>query len=125
MRAPDARQRRTAGAVRRGGRAMNAHGWLALALAAAFAAPAVAQDEGDDEEFAELLDVLSEETEVATKTRMNSDYVPGIVTVLDARTLQATGVRTVWDALSFVPGVETWRDNSATPTLSVRGIPFP
>jgi outer membrane receptor for ferrienterochelin and colicins len=95
---------------------------LFLALAAATAASA---QDVDEAEFAELLDVLSEETEVATKTRMNSDYVPGIVTVLDAQTLSAMGARTVWDALSFVPGVETWLDGSATPTVTVRGIPFP
>ena len=95
----------------------------ALAACALAAPPLFAQE--TDEEFAELLDVLSEETEIATRTRMNSDFVPGIVTVLDAQKMQVLGARTVWDALSFVPGVEAWRDPSGTPTISVRGIPFP
>jgi outer membrane receptor for ferrienterochelin and colicins len=98
---------------------------LTLALSLALPLPALAQDEAGDDEFAELLDVLAEETEVATRTKMNSDYVPGIVTVLDARTLEALGARTVWDALSHVPGVEAWRDPAGTPTITVRGIPFP
>lgn len=98
---------------------------LAIALAAALPLPAFAQEAEGEEEFAELLDVLAEETEVATRTRMNSDYVPGIVTVLEARTLEAQGARTLWDALSYVPGVEAWRDASGTPTITVRGIPFP
>jgi outer membrane receptor for ferrienterochelin and colicins len=96
---------------------------LPLCVALALASPVSAQEE--DEELAELLDVLSEETEVATRTRMNSDYVPGIVTVLDAERISQLGARTVWDAMSFVPGVEAWRDASGTPTISVRGIPFP
>lgn len=96
----------------------------ALALALALAAPGLSAQE-NDEEFDELLEVLSEETEIATRTRMNSDFVPGIVTVLDAQKLQALGARTVWDALAFVPGVEAWRDPTGTPTMTVRGIPFP
>jgi outer membrane receptor protein involved in Fe transport len=101
--------------------------WLAHAIAFGLfaAAPVASAQDEDDAEFAELLDVLSEETEVATRTRMNSDYVPGIVTVLDARTLETLGARTVWDALSHVPGVEAWRDPAGTPTITVRGIPFP
>jgi outer membrane receptor for ferrienterochelin and colicins len=98
---------------------------LSLALSLCLPLPALAQEEPGEDEFAELLDVLAEETEVATRTRMNSDYVPGIVTVLEARTLEAQGARTVWDALSYVPGVEAWRDPSGTPTITVRGIPFP
>lgn len=86
---------------------------------------ASAQAQEEDAELAELLDVLAEETEIATKTRMNSDYVPGIVTVLDAQTMSAMGARTVWDAMSFVPGVETWMDALAVPSMSVRGITFP
>ena len=96
----------------------------AVVCALLLASPCV-QAQDDEEDFAELLDVMSEETEVATKTRMNSDYVPGIVSVLDAQTLGAMGVRTVWDAMPFVPGVEAWLDPSGTPTVTVRGIPFP
>lgn len=98
---------------------------LTLALSLCVPLHSLAQDEAGEDEFAELLDVLAEETEVATRTRMNSDYVPGIVTVLEARTLEAMGARTVWDALSYVPGVEAWRDPNGTPTITVRGIPFP
>ena len=60
----------------------------------------------DQEEMLALLAVLEEETEVATKTKMNADYVPGIVTVLHGEDLEAMGARTVWEALAFVPGVE-------------------
>lgn len=98
-----------------------------MASAALFVAGVVGADEPGDEadELEALLEVISEETEIATKTRMNADYVPGIVSVLDGDKLAAYGARTVWEALQFVPGVEPSMDRSGTPTLTVRGIPFP
>ena len=58
--------------------------WLraaCCAMAALLGAPVVSASE--DPELAALLAMLDEETEIATKTRMNSDFVPGMVTVLD------------------------------------------
>jgi len=78
-----------------------------------------------DEDLANLLAILDEETEIATKTKMNSDFVPGIVTVLEGDQLEALGVRTVWEALSLVPGVEPIRDVVGSPSVVVRGIDFP
>lgn len=92
-------------------------------LLLALAVPLFAQEE--DAELAALLEVLENETAIATKTRMNSDYVPGIVTVLEAEELEALGFETVWEALAMVPGMQTVRDGSATPSLIVRGIQFP
>ena len=96
---------------------------LFLALAMAVALPLFGQEE--DKELAELLAVIESETAIATKTRMNSDYVPGIVTVLESEELEALGFETVWEALAMVPGVQPVRDGAATPSLIVRGIQFP
>jgi len=82
--------------------------------------PAMAEEEMS--EMTELLAILEQETEVATKTKMNADYVPGIVTVLHGADLEAMGVRTVWEALGFVPGVETRINNLGRPMVVVRGI---
>ena len=76
----------------------------------------------DQEELLELLSVLEEETEVATKTKMNADYVPGIVTVLHGDDMEVLGVRTVWEALGFVPGVEIKINTLGRPMVVVRGI---
>ena len=76
----------------------------------------------DQEELLELLSVLEEETEVATKTKMNADYVPGIVTVLHGNDMEVLGVRTVWEALGFVPGVEIKINTLGRPMVVVRGI---
>jgi iron complex outermembrane receptor protein len=74
--------------------------------------------------LAELLAILQEETEIATKSKMNADYVPGIVTVLHGDDLEAMGVRTVWEALGFVPGIDATIDNFGRPLALVRGIGY-
>ena len=98
---------------------------LALFLLAATAVFAQEPPQSEDAELAELMSVIEQETAIATKTRMNSDYVPGIVTVLEGDELDALGFDTVWEALALVPGVQAVRDPSATPTVIVRGIQFP
>jgi iron complex outermembrane receptor protein len=71
-------------------------------------------------ELEDLVAILSEETAVATKTRMNSDFVPGVVTVLHGDELEALGVETAWEALSFVPGILAVRDRVGLPSVLVR-----
>ncbi len=72
----------------------------------------------------ELMEILEESTEIATKTRMNADYVPGIVSILHGDDLEALGVQTVWEALSLLPGVQTVRAELGNPVVSVRGLNF-
>jgi|GEM_PF-242664 len=84
--------------------------------------PVLAEEEGDLSEMNELLAILEQETAVATKTKMNTDYVPGIVTVLQGTDLEAMGARTVWEALGFVPGVKTRINELGRPMVMVRGI---
>ena len=98
------------------------HMRVALAVLA-LAAPCAAHAAQDEE--AELLAVLKQETDIATKTRMNSDFVPGIVTILDGDRMRALGARTVWDAMAYVPGVLPILDGTGTPEVAVRGLPFP
>jgi outer membrane receptor for ferrienterochelin and colicins len=78
---------------------------------------------GSDEE-AELLDTLLEETEVATRSMQNADFVPGVVSVLQGEDLAALGTRTVLDALALVPGIEANRDSDGNATLRVRNFDF-
>lgn len=93
---------------------------LTFLIVAFIAIPSLAQT---DEE-SELQSLLREETELATRTRMNHDFVPGMVTVLQGTELRTLGVRTVWEALSLVPGVQSVRDLYASPLVLVRGINF-
>jgi outer membrane receptor for ferrienterochelin and colicins len=99
------------------------HGVLWMAIAAA--GSALAQDgaeRADEVERQALLQLLAEETEVATRTRENADFVPGIVSVLSADEARALGARSVLDAIALLPGIEVNRDPNGAATLRVRGI---
>jgi iron complex outermembrane receptor protein len=93
-----------------------------LLLALATAAPA--QDD-EDAAYAELMATLDQETAIVTKTRMNRDFVPGMVSVLEGDELTELGVRTVWEALAQIPGVQIELDARGNPTLTARGVYFP
>jgi iron complex outermembrane receptor protein len=98
---------------------------LAVATASAGAQEHVAEAGGDAAELEQLLQILAEETEVATRTRMNGDFVPGIVSVLTGEEMEALGFETVWEALSLVPGIQVARDILGTPTRVMGGLQFP
>lgn len=59
-----------------------------------------------EDPVSDLMRVLDEETAIATRTKLNIDFVPGMVTVLHGKDLLAKGIRTVHEALALVPGVE-------------------
>lgn len=73
-------------------------------------------------ELERLLLILDEQTDIATKTKLNADYVPGMVTVLDGASVASKGARTVWDALALVPGIETAIDPIGRKQIVVRGV---
>lgn len=62
---------------------------------------------GDEKQLQQLLNILDKHTEIATKSKLNADYVPGMVTVIDADVARSQGKHTVWEALNLVPGIET------------------
>lgn len=69
-----------------------------------------------------LLNIIEKYTDIATKTKINSDYVPGIITVIYSDELEASGFRTVWDALESVPGVELNVGQSGSRQTLFRGF---
>jgi len=75
----------------------------------------------EDEELA-LLELLDNQTEIATKTKINTDFVPGMVTVLSGDDLGKKGIHTVWQALGTVPGMEVSIDQIGSKIVKVRGI---
>jgi iron complex outermembrane receptor protein len=83
------------------------------------------QQKGEEKELADLLSIVQQETDVATKTRMNSDYVPGIVSVLEGDDLEALGIATAGEALGLVPGIVPQLDERASESVIVRGLDFP
>jgi len=80
----------------------------------------VQADQDDEKEMMRLLAILDKHTEIATKTKLNADYVPGMVTVLYGKDLEVRGVRTVWEAMGLVPGFEVSSSGTAK-ELIIRG----
>ncbi|QTA79411.1 TonB-dependent receptor [Desulfonema limicola] len=75
-----------------------------------------------DEELKWLKEEAVETTEIATKTKMDADLVPGMVTILSREQLEKQGIRTVFEALPLVPGITTLMTGMGEPIVSVRGI---
>ena len=94
-----------------------------IALLALVASSCVmAQDSSAEDELNQFLDLLNQQTSLATNTRLNADFVPGMLSVLDAEQMQRRGFRTLWDALESLPGVQASRDTTGERSISVRGI---
>ena len=89
-------------------------GMLGLEMSAAMA--------GEMDEMRHLLALIETQTEIATKEKMNADFVPGIITILLGEKMEAMGARTVGEAISMTPGVETSINNAGDPMILIRGI---
>ena len=76
----------------------------------------------EEQQLQQLLAILDKHTELATKSKLNADFVPGMITVFNGRDLEARGIRTVWQALGLVPGIEISLAGSGNPEIVVRGI---
>jgi outer membrane receptor for ferrienterochelin and colicins len=94
------------------------HGLLGLW---AVGLPAVAPA-GDEAEMRKLLALLDQQTTLATSSRMNADYIPGMATVLRGEDLLARGVRTVWEALGLVPGLTQGMEFTGERQILSRGV---
>lgn len=81
-----------------------------------------AQQLSEDQQYQQLLDLLTQQTTLATQTRLNVDFVPGTVNILKADDLEDRGFKDVWDALGFLPGVQKTIDSTGSKSLIVRGI---
>jgi outer membrane receptor for ferrienterochelin and colicins len=96
---------------------------LAIVLLSAFVGVGSVQAQSGDAE-ADLLALLAEETELATRNKQNADFVPGILTVLQGEEARLLGARTALDALALVPGIDVARDRFGAAAIRVRGIDF-
>lgn len=79
----------------------------------------------DQELLDELMSIVDESTKIATKTRMNSNSIPGTLTVLQGKEMAALGARTAWDALALVPGFLPTKDPNGGTSVIARGLSFP
>jgi outer membrane receptor for ferrienterochelin and colicins len=89
--------------------------WLTLA-------GLVANAEDSEDDLQALMALLEQETELATSTRMNADYVPGMVTVLYGQDARQAGKSSVADALGEVAGFYLIESNNGDKRAVVRGV---
>lgn len=98
---------------------------LALALfLPILTAGAQAAEVSEEAELRDLLGLLDRQTELATKTGMNADYIPGMATILSGDDLLARGARTVWEALSLVPGISQGLEVTGERQVLSRGVGY-
>jgi iron complex outermembrane receptor protein len=91
---------------------------LGFALSAALSHGALAAEDLSSG----MLEDLGEQTRIATRTKLNIDYAPGTISILQSDDLLSKGARTVWEALGLVPGFEMSMDETGNRQVLVRGI---
>jgi len=60
-----------------------------------------AEEPASIESFESLLEDVSD---IATRKSLNTDYLPAVVTVIDAETFRAAGIQNLSEALDMLPG---------------------
>lgn len=91
-------------------------------LALAIAGGVQAQDSSEQDELNQFMNLLEQQTSLATDTRINADFVPGMLSVLSAEQMERRGFRTLWEALASLPGVQATMNETGMRSITVRGI---
>ncbi|MES9863973.1 MAG: TonB-dependent receptor [Candidatus Thiodiazotropha sp. LLP2] len=81
-----------------------------------------AAENSENQDLHDLLSLLDSQTELATKSRMNADYVPGMASILYGDDLLARGARTAWEALGLVPGISLGMEFTGERQILSRGV---
>ena len=76
----------------------------------------------DSDEREDLLSLLEGATELATKSGMNANFVPGMATILSGDDLLQRGARTVWESLALVPGLSLGLEMTGERQVLSRGV---
>ena len=79
-------------------------------------------DSEDMLELNKLMTIIDKYSDLATKTRMNSDFVPGLLTIVTRDEMEIAGLKTVEDVLKTMAGIHIYSDSLGFRTISIRGI---
>ena len=80
----------------------------------------------NDVDTANDLDALVDSmSELATKKSLNVDYLPSVVTVIDAQTYTDAGIQTIAEALDMLPGIQMQLSTTGYTMTTVRGLKNP
>ena len=69
--------------------------------------------------------LLNDASELATKKSINVDYLPSVITVIDAQTFVEGGIQNVGEALGMLPGIQMQLTVLGQPMTTVRGFKNP
>ena len=73
----------------------------------------------------DLLSILDDATATVTKSKLNVDYTPSVVSVLSHQQLRSLGIKTLFEALSILPGIETSINHFGIKKVVFRGFDNP
>lgn len=73
----------------------------------------------------DLESLLDNASELATKKSLNVDYLPSVVTIIDAQTYRDAGIQTIAEALDMLPGIQMQISQVGYTTSTVRGLKMP
>lgn len=78
-----------------------------------------------DDNTQDLESLLNDATTIATKKSLNVDYLPSVVTVIDAQTFIDAGVQNISQALDMLPGFQVQVSPMGYTITTVRGFKNP
>ena len=78
-----------------------------------------------DEKIDDFKSILDDANHVVTKKLINVDYLPSVITVIDASTFLDAGVQNVGEAIGMLPGIQIQLNFIGQPIIKVRGFANP
>ncbi|MFA6192397.1 MAG: TonB-dependent receptor [Sulfurimonas sp.] len=94
-----------------------------LSVASFFMLTTVSASGLDNEKDFESL--LQNASEIATKKSLNIEYMPSVISMVDAQTYMNAGVQNVGEALGMLPGIQIQLSPMGYPMTTVRGFKNP
>ena len=74
-----------------------------------------------ENDFLNLLDDLENASKIATRSKLNIDKTPAIVSILHAKELKKLGIVSLYEALETVPGIEVSMGTGGGKQINMRG----
>lgn len=79
----------------------------------------------DTSDFNNFQNILENVSDLATKQSLNIDYLPSVVTIIDAQTFREGGIKNIGEALGMLPGFQMQLTSLGNVTSTVRGFKNP
>ncbi len=98
-------------------------GVFLLSVASFFMLTTVNASESDNEKDFESL--LQNASDIATKKSLNIEYMPSVISIVDAQTYMKAGIQNVGKALGMLPGIQIQLSPVGYPMTTVRGFKNP